>query len=92
MSTLNLEDKVKFLDFKIEDDFLVIRTTEDKVIKKHKKDIPFLEKVSKKNLSEFEILGDGEGVHWPLLDVDLSAAYLIFQEKFQRKKEGKKAA
>lgn len=92
MNTLSLEDKVRFLDFKIEEDFLIIKTEEQKYIKRHKKDIPSLEKATRKNLAEFEILGDGEGVYWPVLDVDLSAAYLIFPEKFQSKKTSEKAA
>ena len=32
---------------------------------------------SKKQLDNWEILGDGEGIHWPDLDEDLSVSGLL---------------
>lgn len=32
---------------------------------------------SKSQLENFEILGDGEGIHWPDIDEDLSVAGLL---------------
>ena len=36
-----------------------------------------LSEASKSQLENFEILGDGEGIHWPDIDEDLSVAGLL---------------
>ena len=38
---------------------------------------PRLSGASKSQLENFEILGDGEGIHWPDIDEDLSVAGLL---------------
>jgi hypothetical protein len=38
---------------------------------------PRLSKVSPEQLQKWEILGDGEGIHWPEIDEDLSVAGLL---------------
>ncbi len=38
---------------------------------------PRLKNATKAQLGNFEILGDGEGIHWPGLDEDLSVAGLL---------------
>lgn len=38
---------------------------------------PRLAKASRAALKNFEILGDGEGIHWPELDDDLSVEGLL---------------
>jgi hypothetical protein len=38
---------------------------------------PRLAKATRGQLENFELLGDGEGVHWPELDEDLSVAGLL---------------
>jgi len=38
---------------------------------------PRLSKATKKELSNWELLGDGEGIHWPDIDEDLSIAGLL---------------
>ena len=38
---------------------------------------PLLSKASAKQLSNWELLGDGEGIHWPEIDEDLSVAGLL---------------
>jgi hypothetical protein len=38
---------------------------------------PRLSKASKSQLEHFELLGDGEGIHWPELDEDLSISGLL---------------
>ncbi len=38
---------------------------------------PRLSKATKTQLQNYEILGDGEGIHWPDLDEDLSVAGLL---------------
>ncbi len=38
---------------------------------------PRLAHASKKQLGNYELLGDGEGIHWPEIDEDLSVAGLL---------------
>lgn len=38
---------------------------------------PRLSQASKKQLENWQILGDGEGIHWPDVDEDLSVAGLL---------------
>lgn len=38
---------------------------------------PSLAKATQEQLNNWQILGDGEGVHWPDLDEDLSVAGLL---------------
>ena len=38
---------------------------------------PWLSQATKKQLDNLELLGDGEGIHWPDVDEDLSVAGLL---------------
>ena len=38
---------------------------------------PRLERASLQQLENYELMGDGEGIHWPELDEDLSVAGLL---------------
>ena len=38
---------------------------------------PRLSQASKKQLENWEILGDGDGIHWPDVDEDLSVSGLL---------------
>ncbi len=38
---------------------------------------PRLAKATQAQLKNYELLGDGEGIHWPELDEDLSVAGLL---------------
>lgn len=38
---------------------------------------PRLAAASRVDLENYELLGDGEGIHWPALDEDLSVAGLL---------------
>lgn len=82
MSFLSLEDKEKLKEFWIEGEFLVLKTTKGKIIKRHKSISTRLAKATENELKKFEILGNGIGIHWPKLDEDLSAASLIYPERF----------
>ncbi|MBI3535088.1 MAG: DUF2442 domain-containing protein [Deltaproteobacteria bacterium] len=82
MNTFTLEERSRFISFWIDSDFLFLKLPSGKVFKRHKSVSKRLKNASKSKLAKFEILGDGEGVYWPLLDEDLSAAFLIYPEKF----------
>ncbi|MER0216525.1 MAG: DUF2442 domain-containing protein [Nitrosomonas sp.] len=38
---------------------------------------PHLASASQKQLTNYELLGDGEGIHWPDVDEDISVAGLL---------------
>lgn len=82
MSSSSLEDKEKLKDFWIEGAYLCLKTLKGKIIKRHKSISSRLACATSDELQTFEILGDGIGIHWPKLDEDLSAAFLIYPEKF----------
>jgi len=82
MSFSSLEDKERLKDFWIEGEYLFLKTTKGKTIKRHKSISPRLSSASEKQLKNFQILGNGMGIHWPELDEDLSTAFLIYPEKF----------
>lgn len=42
---------------------------------------PDLEQASKKQLAHWELIGRGEGLHWPDLDADISAEGILFGRK-----------
>jgi len=77
MSTLTVEihplaQKVEFTD----DDFVVSLVDGRKVM------VPLvwfprLSNASKSQLKNYELLGDGEGIHWPEIDEDLSVTGLL---------------
>ena len=40
---------------------------------------PRLSQATQKQLANWELLGDGEGIHWPDIDEDLSVVGLLFK-------------
>ena len=72
VETYPLAQKVKFSD----DDMIVSLVDGRKVV------VPLvwfprLANASNKQLQKYELLGDGEGIHWPEIDEDLSVAGLL---------------
>jgi hypothetical protein len=59
-------------DLKFEDGFLVINIDGEPKKFQLKKISPVLEKASKEERNNFEISPSGYGIHWPLLDEDIS--------------------
>jgi hypothetical protein len=59
-------------DLKFEDGFLVINIDGETKRFQLKKISPVLEKASKEERNNFEISPSGYGIHWPLLDEDIS--------------------
>ena len=59
-------------DFKFEDGFLVITIDGEPKRFQLKKISPVLEKASEEERNNFEISPSGYGIHWPLLDEDIS--------------------
>jgi len=47
---------------------------------------PRLERASPKDRRNLEILGDGEGIHWPALDEDLGVAGLLLGNRAPKRR------
>ncbi|MDP2644661.1 MAG: DUF2442 domain-containing protein [Desulfobacterales bacterium] len=75
-------------DLKFEDGFLVITIDEEPKRFQLKEVSPVLEKASEEEKSNFEISPSGYGIHWPLLDEDISIDGLLgIAHAPQRKKK-----
>ena len=64
-------------DLKFEDGFLVITIDGESKRFQLKEVSPVLEKASKEERNNFEISPSGYGIHWPLLDEDISIDGLL---------------
>jgi hypothetical protein len=64
-------------DLKFEDGFLVINIDGEPKRFQLKEVSPVLEKASEEERSNFEISPSGYGIHWPLLDEDISIDGLL---------------
>ena len=77
MSTLAVEAHPLAQGVEFTDDELVVSLVDGRKILIPLVWFPRLESATKKQLENFEILGDGEGIHWPELDEDHSVAGLL---------------
>ncbi len=64
-------------DLKLESNFLVITIDGEQKRLDLKKVSPIIEKASEQERSIFEIAPSGYGIHWPLLDEDISIDGLL---------------
>ena len=64
-------------DLKFEDGFLVINIDGEPKRFQLKEVSPVLDKASEEERSNFEISPSGYGIHWPLLDEDISIDGLL---------------
>lgn len=77
MGTLAVEQHALANSISFTDDSLVVELVDGRVVSVPLTWFPTLSKASNQELGEWELLGDGEGIHWPLLDEDLSVAGLL---------------
>ena len=77
MSTLAVELHPQAINIEYTDSLLIIELADGRSISAPLVWFPRLSKASKEQLKNWEILGDGEGVHWPDVDEDLSVAGLL---------------
>ena len=77
MSTLAVE--LHPLAHKVDctEDSLVVELTDGRIITVPVSWFPTLSNATKPQRDNWEILGDGEGIHWPDVDEDLSVAGLL---------------
>jgi len=74
MSTLAVEMHPLAQDISFSNDSLVVNLIDGRTVTAPLVWFPRLSEATKKQREKWEILGNGEGIHWPEIDEDLSVA------------------
>lgn len=77
MSTLAVEMRPLAQNVKCEDESLVVELVDGRAISVPLIWFPLLAEANAEQRANWQLLGDGEGIHWPDLDEDLSVAGLL---------------
>lgn len=77
MSTLAVETHPLAQDVEFTDDDLVVSLVDGRTVTVPLVWFPRLSNATKSQLENYELLGDGEGIHWPEIDEDLSVEGLL---------------
>ena len=77
MSTLAVELHPQAYNIKCTDVSLIVELVDGRTISAPLVWFPSLARANKKQLDNWELLGDGEGIHWPDVDEDLSINGLL---------------
>jgi len=77
MSTLAVELHPQAYNIKCTDVSLIVELIDGRTISAPLVWFPSLAKASKEQLDNWELLGDGEGIHWLEIDEDLSIKGLL---------------
>ena len=77
MNTLAIELRPQAHRVKCTDSAIVVELLDGRTITAPLLWFPRLSQATKKQLDNWELLGDGEGIHWPEVDEDLSVAGLL---------------
>ena len=77
MSTLAVELHPQAQNINCTDTTIIVDLVDGRSISAPLVWFPRLSRASKDQLNNWELLGDGEGIHWPDLDEDLSVSGLL---------------
>ena len=77
MRTLAVELHPQAQNVIFTDDAIIVELVDGRTISAPLVWFPKLSQASKEQLNHWELLGDGEGIHWPEIDEDLSVAGLL---------------
>jgi hypothetical protein len=77
MSTLAVETHPLAQSVEFTDDDLTVSLVDGRKITVPLVWFPRLAEATKAQLESYELLGDGEGIHWPEIDEDLSVVGLL---------------
>lgn len=77
MSTLAVELHPQALNIKCTSSEIIVELVDGRTISAPLVWFPKLSQASKEQLENWELLGDGEGIHWPDVDEDLSVVGLL---------------
>ena len=84
MATLAVEHHPLANSVNIDADSLVVGLIDGRAISVPLAWFTSLSSAAPSQLKEWEILGDGEGIHWPQLDEDLSVSGLLLGNQGRR--------
>ena len=77
MSSLALQDDPHAEHVHCTDDELVVALTDGRTLSVPLTWFPRLANARPEDRAKFELLGDGQGIHWPMLDEDISIRGLL---------------
>lgn len=77
MSSLALKNEPRAEQVHCTEDELVVVLTDGRTLSVPLAWFPRLANASARQRSKYEFLGDGSGVHWPMLDEDISISGLL---------------
>ncbi|HLF31005.1 MAG TPA: DUF2442 domain-containing protein [Xanthomonadales bacterium] len=77
MSTLAVETHPLARNVEFTTDDLIVSLVDGRKVTIPLVWFPCLSKATRSQLENYELLGDGEGIHWPELDEDLSVSGLL---------------
>ena len=77
MTTLAVEHHPLALSVSFDNDSLIVGLSDGRSISVPLAWFPSLSSATVNQLNDWELLGDGEGIHWPQLDEDLSINGLL---------------
>jgi len=89
MSTLAIELHPQAHNIKCTDISLIVELVDGRTISAPLVWFPRLAQASKKQLDNWELLGEGEGIYWPEVDEDLSINGLLVGTRYKKAKSGK---
>ena len=72
--------RIKSLDIRPELDMMNIALNTGFIIRTNLTSFPTLKKAPKTKLRNYKLIGNGTGIHWPSLDVDLSLKSFLKHE------------
>lgn len=72
--------RIRGLHFHPELDLILIVLNNKKVMKRNLSEFPKLARSSKSSLNNYELIGEGAGVHWPEMDEDRSLKEFLSYE------------
>lgn len=77
MSSLALDPVPHAANVRCTEDELIVSLSDGRMLSVPLAWFPRLAHATPEQLSEFELLGEGEGIHWPAVDEDISVAGLL---------------
>ena len=77
MNTSAQQTSARAVEVRVTEDQLVVSLSDGRALSVPLAWFPRLFNARAAERERFELLGDGEGIHWPLIDEDLSVAGLL---------------
>lgn len=77
MSTLAVETEPRAMEVEVTDDELTVRLVDGRRVSVPLVWYPRLLHATPEQRNDWELIGEGEGIHWPRVDEDLSVAGIL---------------